>query len=446
MTTKQFLATAGVAGALGITAIMGTSENPVSVDLVGKEIVSLRKPNMIVMQGRHPRKQSAIITAEPKFAYDENGRLNPIDLSIHEVDESVKNDPKRTHDTYVDAGNYQATWFDSKPHDYTFYCRYHYAKFTARFDTKDVSFETKPRSNGMKQNIYLGKGAAPVLSWLVKTDANTVLFEDGGLWFYGAGNSFLFRTRKFTVFDAQMATIPYTPSYDGNILIISLNIPANAVYPIEIDPSITVDDSDALTGALTTGGSASYASAHDTTDAIGLDAANIRIGQYYGSLGNYRVLLRFDTSGLPNSAQIDSAKVKLVVTDVSWAAQAFYMMLCAADDTLSSSHFEKTMFNTFEGWVSGANGYVVTLLSDSLLTSDYSGTDTLTFVMESAGLGEISKTTTSQFYLLDNRDIARNDPGTTNETVFFEDDSPYIEVYYTLPKSYQIGPWDTPWR
>jgi hypothetical protein len=204
--------------------------------------------------------------------------------------------------------------------------------------------------------------------------------------------------------------------------------------------TLIANDIDALSGRLQNT-STVYATARDSTDASAVNPALTGIvGQRYSSstYATYRSLYRFDTSAITASATVDSVLVKVVVVTVGSSGNEndFYSKLVAADDTMSTTTFHTGQYNDFEGWVAGS-AYSVTVLSDSLLSSGYAVGDTMVFRLNAAGIAEMNKTGTTQFFLMDGFDIWNISPKrgvepSYYEDLTFEDDSPYLYIYYRI--------------
>ncbi len=190
-----------------------------------------------------------------------------------------------------------------------------------------------------------------------------------------------------------------------------------------------ITDTDDLTGRLQTADVA-YATARNMTEA---ETANATItgvvGQAFtaGEYCTYRTILRFDTSSLSDTDIIDSVRVKVVI-DTDNSDTNFWIFLCAVQDTVSAAYFNAGLFNRFEGWaVSGV--YSPTIISDSTTTALVTTGDTLSFFFNVAGIAEINKTGTTQFYMLSNRDTGAI-ASTNHDDILTQDDSPYMEVFY----------------
>ncbi len=220
--------------------------------------------------------------------------------------------------------------------------------------------------------------------------------------------------------------------------IVFVDAPPGATFSVFVDI-------DAMTGRIQNSDNVNYITTRNAlvADVANADNATDIVGQAYSSStwSVYRTVFRFDTSGLADDATIDSVLVKIVPGTVN-ADAVFFTKLVAAQDTMAVGYFGVETFINFEGWaVLGA--YSPTVLSDSLRGDTAVEGDTLTYRLNTAGKGEISKTGTTQFFLLSGKDIGSLDPKAGAEPSYYEDfliedDSMYLQVYYngTPPSAY----------
>lgn len=204
--------------------------------------------------------------------------------------------------------------------------------------------------------------------------------------------------------------------------------------PASADSPLVVSPTDDMTGRIQNSSPTNYITARNSTTAGTASAVSDVVGQAYSAAtwSVYRSVYRFDTSALADDATIDSVLVKTVAGVVN-IDNTFYTKLVAAQDTMAVGYFGANTFNNFEGWAeSGA--YSPTVLSDSLSGSVVEG-DTLVYRLNEAGIAEVSKTGTTQFFLLSGNDIGNLDPKRAAEPAYYEDyliedDSSYMMVYY----------------
>ncbi|MDD5353018.1 MAG: hypothetical protein PHS93_07665 [Candidatus Omnitrophica bacterium] len=189
-------------------------------------------------------------------------------------------------------------------------------------------------------------------------------------------------------------------------------------------------DSDDLTGRLQTADLV-YFTARGMTEAETANAGITGVvGQAFtaSEYCTYRTIYRFDTSSLSDTDTIDSVRVKIVI-DTDNSETNFWVFLCAVQDTVNAAYFNAGLFNRFEGWATGSSVYTPTIISDSTTTLGVTAGDTLSFFFNAAGIAEINKTGTTQFYILSNRDTGAV-TSADHEDLLTQDDSPYMEVFY----------------
>jgi hypothetical protein len=481
MAIKQWLKNGGIAVALTVGAIEGNDllyETPqekeakfataimadaperakiqaeeIEFRKVGEEVKSKRTETGQVFKGPMvtavddsgreytARQFQARVFSGQKYFYDPDGdSLMALDLTVRQVEqpnvvermiEGVKKligiEPQPvTHDTYVKAGPYAATWFAEKPYDYTIATMtgQERVQFTALHDTTGMSVETIPTSTGMKQTWVLRDDkAATTLRW--KVDSSAPMIHDGGRVLAG----------KFTItepiaWDADSTAVNVNVSVRGLLLTYTVNT-SKAKYPLTVDPSVIVEEIDATTGYIRYNGGATYDQARNATSGSASGSDKLYIGQDAG-YSIIRPLLRFDTSGLSAMGPIDSASIKVVVAAISGT---WNMRVCDTTDSLATGYLNNSMYNEIKGWAA-SGAYTVTYLSDTIISSSgKSAGDTLAFVLNAAGLSNIDRDGITQCWILSANDIAAIAP-TGPENGTFEDDSPYLQVWYTpLPST-----------
>jgi len=411
-----------------IPRISLTPAQEIAISKPGEEITSLRRKNREVFKAAEGR-VLARVYAKQKYYVKDDGTFAAPDLSVHDITFIEKLNPFRTYDAYVEAGPYRATWKNDRPHDYTFFADGKHVRFTALFDTTGTVIRTSCTNTGVKQTISLrSERAAHRLMWLIESDAKYEIVK--GWLDFTDGAATVFRVSVPEAWDNRGVPVPVTVSVRGDTLVYDVQSPEEAEYPVTVDPTTTVGENDNLTGYLRAS-SNSFSGARDSTA-----ASNVISYQFdmwcYALTSVSRELMRFDTSGLPNGCLITLVKLKIVVSNTTYPGNGTYLKCIEAQDTLSTAHFNGSMYKKFKGWAS-SGVYSPIILTDSLLVN--SGTsvgDTLTFTFNAVGRGEISKTGTTQFYILSGEDIANTAPA-ASEWFAYEDDSPYLEIEYTYP-------------
>jgi len=149
----------------------------------------------------------------------------------------------------------------------------------------------------------------------------TILQDDG---FFSDINIRLVNTITDDIGNSR--TLKY--SYDKNTNILSIYIDTiGLVYPIIIDPTVDIDPGASGNDGYVWGRASTYSTAHDTAYDSDDVATTLRIGQLYK--GDYFVMrgfLKFDTTTIPSTATITSAKLRLY-GETDYSATDFYIRL-----------------------------------------------------------------------------------------------------------------------
>ncbi len=443
---KEKLLAAGCIAVLTGSLILATAKgeepaeklSPVqesAIRKVGEEIKSLRSENKEVFKTGKGAFKTRIFSKH-KYYYDSAGDSFALpDLSIHGISALKKLNPFRSHDRFVDAGRYRATWFDDKTYDYKFYSNDHYVKYTAFFDTADIEIITKPKNTGIKQDLILkSTKASHKLSWLIDTSTAAQL-SGSEVVYTDSGGNIIFRT-PIVVWDNRNVLLDISVDLREDTLTVTVPEMDEASYPITIDPTTTIVDVDAASGRLRwyVEPDSTWAAIRNNAVSEDTDYTNSFVGSwiYLGDFSIWRVLMRFDTSSLPDDATIDSVRANFVGgAGASWSAGQF-LMVVKAKDTIVQSGLTTDMYNDFDGWTASDVPFTPTYLADSLAVQDAAEGDTLTFIFNTAGKNIISNDDTTSFFVLDHRDVHNLEPtGTHFGDV--EDDSPYLEIWYKTP-------------
>ena len=395
---------------------------------IGDSIKSLRTSKMEVIKLGKYKREAQIYSQDRNYLDPVDGFYKPKDLRVKEIHADAKDNPERLFDKYVDAGDYRVTWFDGNKKDFTFYKGDFSVEYTALHDTAEITTIVEQKYNGVKETITLQNSqASKKLKWLLTTnadyqqDGNEIIFSDNGV--------FLFRIKAPTAFDAELRSVPVNVSLAGDTLFYDVDIPIDSVYPIEIDPTVTIDDTAAKSGVLWAY-SGSEQTARDTTAATSFEQ---HFNMWVHAILVSRGLFRFDTSTLPDDATISATTLKTVIT--LDPGSDFYLKLIEANDNLDSSSVANSVYNDFKGWAgSGAytSGGGLSVVSDSITTASYTAPDTMVYTFNATGRGIVDVDGNTQFFLLAGNDIADIMPG--GVTWFnVEDGSPYLTITYTIP-------------
>jgi len=147
-----------------------TSTDEIAARKVGEEIVSLRTPNSQTFKSNKPGEFQAKIYTTSKYYLDKtDSTYKPIDTSTHQIADIAKSNPEKQFDEFVDAGNYQATWFTNKPWNYKFFVGDSWVQYQALFDTSPaVDIYVQREKIGIGEVITLLDNTAPTkLQWTV---------------------------------------------------------------------------------------------------------------------------------------------------------------------------------------------------------------------------------------------------------------------------------------
>jgi len=180
---------------------------------------------------------------------------------------------------------------------------------------------------------------------------------------------------------------------------------------------------------------------YDTTDSTDYEGARnypwaetatptLTIGRRLsGSIySTYRGFVTFNTSSIPDDADIDSVKVKFKMTSNNSIAVGDSLYV------IQSSGFtgaQTNYFHLFTGWLdSGAYTGIVKLAVGEDVSALSPGDSTNVFYkLNTAGLAAINKTGNTEFVLMTERDRSSTAP-TTNEYITLDVDYIYMQVFY----------------
>jgi len=305
----------------------------------------------------------------------------------------------------------------------------HHVTFRPRGDRTGAASTVRFTGEGVKETIVLSPGARPVLEWDVETDAEAV-FAGGELRFTAPGGAFLFRVPRPRARDAGGALLGVGVDFRDGVLTYTVDVPADAAWPVTVDPTVTTGEEDPSSGALFSH-DPSYYTARNSGTADSTDVSSLDVRQRWDAVNHCvgRTALLFDTSSIPDNAEADSAEVVLVVDSKAVSTNSDFD-LYLVEGTFSGS-FGTDWFNDFAGWApSGV--YPVTALAPTKNTSAMSSGDTLRFKLNATGLEKIDRAGGTKYMLLASTDI-NADPPVGNEVLWLEDDSPYMRVWFEEP-------------
>jgi hypothetical protein len=345
------------------------------------------------------------------------------------VEETVNGDAGATHDSYVKAGPYLATWFAARDFDYTIFTpdASQSLAFRELHDMTGMSVSTVPTAQGMKQTwVLTDSSAAKTLRWQVTSSAPLIHQGEGVV---QCGQ---FSLPAPIAWDADSTAVPVAVSVSGDTLTYAV-FDGGKRYPITVDPSTAVNSTTSMTGFL--GGRSSnysYLTARNNVDShpnqtIFGNGYAIRVGSSSSDPYRYvyRSIMRFDTSTLGTGIVISGATVRLTL--YGGGINAYGFLVKVADGT-STTVADTTLYNNFDGWA--ASGvYSVTALADSFYMNSNK-----TLTLNATGLNQIKPTGITQMMLLDRWDIVSDPQGSY---AMFNDATP---VVLTVTYSYQVNP------
>ena len=361
------------------------------------------------------------VYSKKKF-YSDNRQSKQIDLS-------VITEKKDDYTHAVKAGPYTYRFNSSntgKGHRFT--KGDYYVTYIPAGNWKGKKSTITPTVYGIKEEILFHSISDSTVSWNVLTNANVELKNNELIFSDNEGIS-LFKIPQATAFDADGVPVPVTISFSGGTLSYCIIPESETIWPVKLDPSTEIGDDDDKTGRVQHYGEGSYTYYRNAAEGNFIQYFSLYVGlkKYISTFYIFRGFLVFDTSSLPEDAIIDSAKV-VVVVSVDESDNDFDMKLVATDISGSMS---TEWFNDFDGWLS-SGVYNVTGLSDTLGTAGISVGDTLKFTLNSVGIDSIHVDSETKFALLSLEDINESEPSGF-EYIVFEDDSPYIEIWYSYP-------------
>ncbi len=421
---------------------------------VGEELPSLRTINTKRFKTATGKQSIRIYSGKQHYLDSEDGKYKEYDVRAKDISEEAKEDPKRTHDKYVDPGADapKTTWFNGKEYDYTFKDQTSDYSFTleALYDTGIVTHNMKYNKFGTELFVVIDDQAdanslSNTLSWKITSNANYQLEPNDDIVFTNDDGNFLFKLTAPWMRDSDLHY--YYNSIDlslnGDVFTYTLNIPPNATFPITVDPSVTIQTvqdvgHQAISREYNDGDGTS---ARDTTASIGTwVGGNNIVGQLFGAPLYYvdRSHLLFDiTGGIPNVLSVTSGSLYIYL-DEDHSDTDFAIRILRSFFYDSSV---KVAFNDFYGWdTSGAYNTDSTMVDTPINTSTMSAGTWVTFPFGSTGLTVIDGIVTGAYdtlkiTMLSEEDVTESAP-TDGEWVLFSGstdagEEPYIGLQYT---------------
>lgn len=470
---KTMLAAGGIlAVALTIGSRADRTEKALSVPIAveisnavkGQEIKSLREPNREVFKADsvwvHPKGPdgreaigdsfraasfTARVYARPKYFRDADGdTLRPLDLTVKDISALAKLNPLKTHDKYVDAGLYEASWFAEKPGEFRMNAGTAHVKYRALFGGTGITVATEPTADGMKETVTLADSAAGegdpagrpyggvnvhALRWVVETDGTLAANAAGGFDVRAKDGTVPMRIERPRAWDADGKPVMVAATAGGDTLTFRVTVLPGQGYPVTVDPTTNLNASQY--GRASNSNSV-YLTARN---GAGNDSYSyyLNVGQVFTG-SNYNIDRAF--IGIPGIPGMVSASACTLFVDgyTNASDTDFDLYIVGArawKSTLSSGDFPH-----FNGWVSSGT-YTGTVLNNTWNTSSYSS-NWNAIIFNAAGRDSLAAAAGDTLWLamLSSRDYTPSAP-TGNEYVIFAGSAPYLSFtytpYYTTP-------------
>jgi len=349
--------------------------------------------------------------------------LRPLDLTVRDISALARMNPLRTHDKYVDAGPYTATWMNDKPNDYRIDAGDIYIKYRALFDEPGISATKEPTAGGIKETVILADSTVGhSLKWIFETDGSVVPDATNGFDVRAKNGNVPLKIEPPVASDARENPVMAVASVSGDTLTFRVTVLPGQEYPITVDPSTTVVTATSVYNPYKV--SDSWAGARDATTAGGDGSSPYTVGSS-DSWMSARLLMRFP---LPAMASCSACTLWAYQNDIEGAGDSLYVFSAHSFGSTNTS----ADFINFNGWVSGSahNG---TALSAPKPFPAAPGLFSMIF--NAAGIDSvmISTNDTLRLVLIDARDYRNVAPEAGASFENRISGSPYIGFTYTLP-------------
>jgi hypothetical protein len=227
-------------------------------------------------------------------------------------------------------------------------------------------------------------------------------------------------------------SVPVTSSINNGVLTESVDTSKYTLtYPVKIDPTTTVYYTSASDGYLWN---------YDTTYSVSQSGASSDYklaSEYVNVMGQVhaagydiqRILLYFDTSGLPDDATISSGTLGLYGASTNPAAE-FNITVMSGMPTYPHDPMVEADFDITH-YTNGGGTLLTTGLSDGIYNN---------LTLSSTGRGWVNKTGVTKFALLSDRDIGEEVPWGYENIGFYSYEQgagyiPFLELTYTVPET-----------
>ena len=425
---------------LGLAGMTGLSEVPLeestalsvteelAIRAGGEEIRSLRGrfTDSVKEPGGGVRTR---IYRAPRYYRDQgDSSFRAPDLAVKQLPLIARLNPFRDCDRFIEAGEWEADWFDDAPYDYSIGHGGVSLRFHALFDMARISVETVPEPDGIKQNYVLESADRPEeLRWQLETNGVLAQAEEGGDVTVSLGGEEKLRIPAPVAWDDSGSPVPVHSVLRGDTLIYRPILPESVRFPVTIDPSAQITPSGGSAGFVYYY-DANYLVARNRSYGNGNSSNNICASQdIYNGVHYYvdRGFLSVDSSVLPANAVIDSAAISLPVASIYGSGKTISVVEGTFTGTIANA-----WYNKFVGWASGGV-YDITPLAETINISSIAAGDTARFVLNETGLGKINRSGLTKFVFLSEDDISGTPPPLRDGAVFSRSESS-LDIYYTL--------------
>ena len=438
MALNKRLLAAGIialAGAIGLSGLDRNENEPVldvkteiALAKPGDEIKALRTENTKSFKLNPAQIQTRVYTKSIHYYDSEKKSFEKQDLSTREISALAKLNPFRKYDKYIDAGNYQVTWKDEKEDDYTFNYGDDYISYEALFDKKEIAVEQTAKSDGIKTEYILANWDAPtVFKWIIKATGKMDLQPDGSVEILGT---------KLVInapiaWDSKHKDVSVFVKISGDTLIYGIDI-IDAVYPIVLDPSTSINIG-SKSGHYRTGDTnVTYLNARNTaTKAARLNeiTSHYRVGtQYYSANFGYqsRSYLSFP---MPSMSAVITCSLYVNGYD-NYNSDS--LVVVSASEIKTTIGDNPGWFSKFSGWAS--TGVYTGKILNSNIAYTYS-TGEMGFEFNAVGRDSVKAASGDTLWLalLSYRDYQNTIIATNNYSSFdSQNDIPYLSYTYSV--------------
>ncbi len=287
------------------------------------EIIAERTANAKIFDISNNQRYAKVYSTSIHYK-DEDGSFKKIDTQVYK--RPLLTAIFSEYEYWTDANIYVAFFDKDKPWDYRLEAGDNWIEFEALFEESDVlTIEVETTKRGVKETITLKDDTAPTtLKWLVK--------------------SFGLQPDAPTAWDAELNVVPVTYYTSGDTLIYEIDT-TNAIYPITVDPSTSVETTN--DGTIYKNNIGTYSSARDVI-AGSLGSWN-EVGQNFTGGNQYEVKRSFLSFAIPNMGSISAASLFL---EGQYNGTSSPFNIYIHTSTYSTPKVSED-FDQFDGWTSG---------------------------------------------------------------------------------------------